>query len=672
MEMETSSSSSTTTQLPSCDTDTDTDTTLGPLTPISMFSSRPYSYSASAGFQRRRSSLSEAAASFTTEDGARAPQEAAGVGFRSVGAGVVQMVRVPAKAAVVHDEGEENMLVESREVGSGGEEKGGAEIYVNGALYTLHADAILRPTPTALTTSINITPTAPFTGYAVRANSIFKPLGGSPAAIDVTTLYRVTPTTTTSPHSNDGEAKAYHRIKPVQQLLSRSTSGQEEEEEEEENMYIYDIQQQGFVRTATTARFPAEEVESLRGSGEQAGEAGDCEELFASAERALRLSEREDAVRRKRRKSKKENEKEKKQFPSIAMQAQAAAAAQFQPTNSSPLAGPAIAFPLPQPPAVLERQVSDQSACTNGGQGQSSWLNIDLPPQHRGPPAPALEPTPHSTTFTESHTRPLPPVPTIPAAAAAAHHHPHPRAPSVTSSLTSHLDHWASHFSPRRILGGTRTRSRSRTPQQHADLYAPTVTLQQLVNECVLVLCLYGHRRARDPRIARLPLPSGVDDIFDDTELLLQLRVRYNALRGVWRRALSLRGLRRIAVVEYHRAERHVSSSFQGPMHSPTRLMECYLHPYKCAGEQHWVEWVHRLSLDEDRYALEFVEAWRTDKLLLAGVVPLSLSVIAGVVWGLYGPDQQQGQLAAFVLAMLVVVFGWSVVAMMAVVSYLV
>lgn len=122
--------------------------------------------------------------------------------------------------------------------------------------------------------------------------------------------------------------------------------------------------------------------------------------------------------------------------------------------------------------------------------------------------------------------------------------------------------------------------------------------------------------------------------------------------------------------LQYHRAERHVSSAFQGPTHSPTRLLECYLHPYKCTGERYWVEWAHRLSLDEDRYALEFVEAWRADKVVLAGVVPLSLSVIAGVVWGLYGPDERH--LAAFVLAILVVVFGWSVVALMAVVSYLV
>ncbi|KAH0605794.1 uncharacterized protein H6S33_004251 [Morchella sextelata] len=614
------------TQLPSCVDIEDEDTTLGPLTPVSRHHSM--------GF-RRRSSFSEVG-SFTT------PQEAAGVGFRSVGAGMIQTVQVSGKPTVGEEEGEgegeEGMLAGNGGMGNGEEEKGGVEMYVNGALYTLHTDAILRPTTTTL--PISITPTAPFTGYAIRANSIFKPLGGSPAAIDVTTLYRVTPTptatTSLSTTAPDSEVKAYHRIKPVQQLLSRGTSGQEE------NMYIYDSQQQGFVRTSTTARFPAEEALALR--GELVGEAGvgNCEELFASAERALRRAEREEAVRRKKRKNKKEKEK---RFPSIATQV-----AQFQPSNSSPLAGPA-------------RQGSEQSACTNGGQGQSSWLNIDLPLPLQRPGAP------HSSIFTESasYTHALPPVPTIPAAAA--HHHP-PRTPSVTSSITSSINQWTSRFSPRHILGGgTAGSSRCRTPQ-HADLYAPAVTLQQLVNECVLVLCVYGHRRSRDPRIARLALPNGVDDDFDDAELLLQMRARYNSLRGFWRRALSLRGLRRIAVVEYHRAERHVSSTFQGPTHSPTRLLECYLHPYKCTGERHWVEWAHRLSLDEDRYALEFVEAWRADKVVLAGVVPLSLSVIAGVVWSLYGPDQRH--LAAFVLAILVVVFGWSVVALMAVVSYLV
>lgn len=317
-------------------------------------------------------------------------------------------------------------------------------------------------------------------------------------------------------------------------------------------MYIYDSQQQGFVRTDTTARFPAEEALSLRGPGEPGvgvGE-GNCEELFASAERALRRAEREEAVRRKKSKSKSKKEKEKeKRFPSIATQV-----AQFQPNNSSPLAGPAIMFPPPPPPPpppqtppeVLERQVSDQSACTNGGQGQSSWLNIDLPLQRPGTPLPA--PAPYSFTESAPYTHPLPPVPTIPAAAA---HHPRSRsrAPSVTSSITSHISQWTARFSPRRILAGS-TNTRSRTPQ-HTDLYAPAITLQQLVNECVLVLCLYGHRRSRDPRIARLPLPNAVsDDDFDDRELLTQMRVRYNRLRGFWRRVLSLRGLRRIAVVE--------------------------------------------------------------------------------------------------------------------------
>lgn len=518
--------------------------------------------------------------------------------------------------------------------------KAGAEIYVNGELYILHGDGVLRPKP------LSVPITNQFEGYAIRSNGIFKLLGGSPAAIDISTLYRITPTGKYSPSTPSSDPKPLHRIKPVQQLLEHGTSGGGE------NMYVYDVETQGFVPTKTTTCFLPEEATQHPRNRRSSGSANeeDCEELFASAERVLRKVEKADAIKGGRK------------VPSIATQA---TSMPFQPSASSPLAGPAIDFPLTAAApaqAKLARQVSDQSMSTTCGQGQSSWLNIDLPLQRRGLPAP-------SALVSKKEEYELPPVPMIPEAAyhAGSGSTVLPNG-AANVSIASSIGQWSTRFSPRntvnRILGG----GRSRTPQ-HVDLYAP-VALQQLVNECVLVLCVYGNRKSRDPRIARMTLPNIVSADFDDMDLFLQMRIRYNNLRGFWRRTLSLRGLRRIAVVEYHRADCHVSSNFQGANYSPTKLLECYMHPYKCSGERYWVEWAHRLSLDEDRYALEFVEEWRSDKVILAAIIPLSLSIISGVVWSLYGPDQNH--LIAFVLAILVIVIGWSVVALMAVVSYLV
>lgn len=77
---------------------------------------------------------------------------------------------------------------------------------------------------------------------------------------------------------------------------------------------------------------------------------------------------------------------------------------------------------------------------------------------------------------------------------------------------------------------------------------------------------------------------------------------------------------------------------------------------------------MHRLCSNDDRYALEFVEGWKSGKILVAGATPIALSISGEILWCFFGPEQEY--LVALVLGISVIIVGWSVVGLFAVLSY--
>lgn len=77
---------------------------------------------------------------------------------------------------------------------------------------------------------------------------------------------------------------------------------------------------------------------------------------------------------------------------------------------------------------------------------------------------------------------------------------------------------------------------------------------------------------------------------------------------------------------------------------------------------------MHQLSRDEESYALEFIEGWKSGKILIAAFVPISLSISAAVLWCVLYPGHSF--MTAFILGIFVMFLGWSVVGLLAVLSY--
>lgn len=84
------------------------------------------------------------------------------------------------------------------------------------------------------------------------------------------------------------------------------------------------------------------------------------------------------------------------------------------------------------------------------------------------------------------------------------------------------------------------------------------------------------------------------------------------------------------------------------------------------------MDWIRQLNSEEDRYALEFIEGWRSDKIIMMTILPIAVSIAGGILWCLFGPDQglPHEYLTAFVLAIFVILVGWSTVGLFAVLSY--
>lgn len=68
-------------------------------------------------------------------------------------------------------------------------------------------------------------------------------------------------------------------------------------------------------------------------------------------------------------------------------------------------------------------------------------------------------------------------------------------------------------------------------------------------------------------------------------------------------------------------------------------------------------------------YALEFVDGWIAGRIALVGVLPILLAIIAAVAWHMGGPQREGGGAGAFELGILVIVGGYGLVGILAVLS---
>lgn len=389
----------------------------------------------------------------------------------------------------------------------------------------LHKDGVFRPFGLCMSVK------AHFKGYAVHANGVFKPLGGSPAAIDAGTLFRVTPINKYSPAEEGQEhtSRALHRIKNVSQLLMRGTSGHEE------YMYVYDPHWEGFVQSNEIKRFPPEKAMLKPGDLRSSVHEQNSEELFASADEALRKANRaEEMIHRQSLPSHMHRQASHK----LLMRSLTVPSKKFLSPREAPEPTPQIPQ-IPQTPAVFTKSAKEQDPQTDGG---GSWLDIDLPALQQNSPVPETV-TPNEKSGELENQQPVPQLPGIPHFALT----PNISLPSGVICDSGSIS--SSQISPTttafrkplsRVLGPEASRPTA--------LYAPA--LQQLIDECVLVLCFCGSQTSSRPRLARIVIPNSVSPGFDDMDLFLKMSDEYRKLRGFWRRWISLKGLKHIDLIE--------------------------------------------------------------------------------------------------------------------------
>lgn len=401
---------------------------------------------------------------------------------------------------------------------------------LTGEAYTLHEDGVFRPL------SLCMSVKAHFRGYAVHANGIFKPLGGSPAAIDAGTLFRVTSTNRYSPTEEGQEhtSRALHRVKNVSQLLMRGTSGHEE------YMYVYDPHWEGFVRTNETKRFPPEKAMLKPGDLRSSVHEQNSEQLFASADEALRKANRiEEMIHRKSLPSHMHRQvSHKLLLRSLTLPSKKCL---------GPREAPEPVPQVPQTPAVLTKPIKEQDLPVDG---EGSWLNIDLPALQRNSPTPStITPDADPECQENLHATPQPlEILNTPLFSLSPNLSPPNDVICESTSLnrgsisSSQVSPTATAFRKpiSRVLGPGASQA---TP-----LYVPA--LQQLIDECVLVLCFCGSQSSSRPRLARIVIPDSAPSRFDDMDLFLKMHDEYQKLRGFWRRWISLKGLKHIDLIE--------------------------------------------------------------------------------------------------------------------------
>jgi len=80
-------------------------------------------------------------------------------------------------------------------------------------------------------------------------------------------------------------------------------------------------------------------------------------------------------------------------------------------------------------------------------------------------------------------------------------------------------------------------------------------------------------------------------------------------------------------------------------------ILYAYRNPSKIDTNQEWIDWVFRLRQSDHRHALEFVEGWNGTRIAVAGLTPLLLSTVLGIIWSIRTGDVQTAfTVAGFIL----------------------
>lgn len=359
--------------------------------------------------------------------------------------------------------------------------------------YSLGSDGMFRPSRSLDT---------PFNGYAVFSHGVFKPLGGSPAAIDSRTLYRVIAVTGVRGHGG----LPLHRIKGVLQLLTRGTSGHSE------HLFVYDDRWQGFVQSNRTRRFPAEDKMA------RPGEFGEISHVWGGGSA-------EDLVWEGHQRGGKRAGMVLRSYSAPLRRAPTPPLAEIKTAqdglSSSQFGGrrlmeePRLRFEENLPRA--QRALSDD--------GQRSWLDLDIPTTRSGgggrpgnettPPFPPL-----SSRFKEGQANYRSPPPT-----------------ALLSSATVPTTTIPKKTAEEEVEMGDRS--------SRVDTFSAATPFHHILDppQFILTITLKSSHSQSFSRTSRVDVP-GSD--LTDRDFFTLLRREHNSLCGSWRAALSLRGVRSI------------------------------------------------------------------------------------------------------------------------------
>ncbi|CAG8980873.1 hypothetical protein HYALB_00013512 [Hymenoscyphus albidus] len=152
--------------------------------------------------------------------------------------------------------------------------------------------------------------------------------------------------------------------------------------------------------------------------------------------------------------------------------------------------------------------------------------------------------------------------------------------------------------------------------------------------------------------------------IYSDRQFFEALREAYlGKMCGFWRRAVflkSLRGIRLLSITPTTRPTIVPLDDF-----IIQEVLHAYQNPSTIETEHDWIDWVFRLRQPDRRHALEFVEGWNGTRIAIAGLMPLLVSCVLGVVWSWRTGDVQ----TAFTVAGFVLTAGTLVLALLAIIS---
>ncbi|EPE30151.1 hypothetical protein GLAREA_12874 [Glarea lozoyensis ATCC 20868] len=152
--------------------------------------------------------------------------------------------------------------------------------------------------------------------------------------------------------------------------------------------------------------------------------------------------------------------------------------------------------------------------------------------------------------------------------------------------------------------------------------------------------------------------------IQSDQEFFSQLRRVYlKDMCGFWRRTFALKTLTGIGLLVY------TPTTHARPLPLPAitlqEILYAYLNPSAIGSGDLWIEWVFQLRQKDRRHALEFIEGWNAFRICVAGILPLAISTLLGIIWSMATKDVQ----TAFTVAGFVLTGGTLILALLAVVS---